>query len=32
VICPQKGEISRSVFKCGENRGGITCLGARMRA
>ena len=31
-ILPQSGEISRSVFKCRENRGDITCLGARARA
>jgi hypothetical protein len=31
-ILPQSGEISRGVFKCRENRGDVTCLGARARA
>jgi len=28
----QSGEISRGVFKCRENRGDVTRLGARARA
>ena len=31
-ILPQSGEISRGVFKCRENRGDVTCPGARARA